>query len=154
MRADFPLPDLSWEPTRELWAGAARGVLQVTRCDACGRFVWYPETPCRYCGGAHLTWSEVSGRGTLFSWSVVHYAWIPQLADRLPFVTGLVALAEDPAVRLVTYVVDCRPDALRCDMPVHVVFRPLRYPGVERTVIAPLFVPDEEPSATQIRPPR
>ena len=141
MHPDFPLPDVNWEPTREFWAGAARGALVITRCDACGRFVWYPETPCRHCGGARLTWTEVSGRGRLFTWSVVHYAWIPQVADRVPFVTGLVALEEDPTIRLVTYVVECAPDALHCDMPVRVVFRPLRYPGGEREVLAPMFTP-------------
>jgi hypothetical protein len=138
---DFPLPDVEWEPTREFWAGAARGALLIPRCAACARYVWYPQVPCRYCGGAHLTWTEVSGRGRLFSWSVVRYAWIPQVADRLAFVSGLVALEEDPSVRLVTCVVDCTPNALRCDMPVRVVFRPLRYAGIERTVLAPMFAP-------------
>jgi len=141
MHPDFPLPDVTWEPARPFWEAAARGVLLITRCEQCGRLVWYPETPCRYCRGASLSWIEVSGRGRLFSWSVVRYAWIPQVADRLPFVTGLVALEEDPAVRVVTYVVDCAPDALRCDMAVQVVFRPLRYPGVAGEVIAPLFTP-------------
>ena len=143
MHPDFPLPDVAWEPTREFWAGAARGQLLITRCDACGRYVWYPEPPCRHCGGTRLTWAEVSGRGTLFSWSVVHYAWIPQFAAQLPFVTGLVALAEDPAVRIVTHVVDCVAEKLRCDMPVRAVFRPLTYPGVARQVVAPLFAPTE-----------
>ena len=148
MHADFPLPDVSWEPTREFWAGAARGQLVITRCDACGRYVWYPESPCRHCGGPHLTWAAVSGCGTLFSWAVLHHAWIPQFKDQLPFATGLVALAEDPAVRLVSYIVDCAPQALRCEMPLQVVFRPLRYPGVAGDVIAPLFKPaqSEEPS--------
>lgn len=141
MHTDFPLPDVHWEPTREFWAGAARGVLLLPRCDTCARFVWYPETPCRGCGGERLTWIEVSGRGRLFSWSVVRHAWIPQFAAQLPFVTALVALDEDPRVRLVTYVVDCAPDALRCDMPVRAVFRPLRYPGVTGEVVAPLFIP-------------
>ena len=141
MHSDFPLPDVDWEPTREFWAGAARGVLRITRCADCARWIWYPEPPCRWCGGARFTWHDASGRGRLFAWSVVRYAWIPQVADRLPFVTGLVALDEDPAVRLVTYVVDCAPAALRCDQPVHVVFRPLQYPGVTRTVMAPLFTP-------------
>jgi len=144
MHADFPLPDVSWEPTRELWAGAARGELMITRCDACGRYVWYPEPPCRHCGGAHLAWTRVSGRGRLFSWSVLHYAWIPQFKDQLPFVTGLVALEEDPAVRLVSYIVDCPPEKLRCDTPVSVVFRPLRYPGVMGEVVAPMFAPAEK----------
>ena len=61
------------------------------RCAACGRYVWYPLAPCRFCGAARLTWTRVSGRGTLFSWSVVHHAWIPQFKGQLPFVTGLVA---------------------------------------------------------------
>ena len=143
MHADFPLPDISWEPTRELWAGAARGELMITRCDTCGRYVWYPESPCRYCGGTHLTWTRVSGRGRLFSWSVLHYAWIPQFKDQLPFVTGLVALEEDPAVRVVSYIVDCLPEKLRCDMAVNVVFRPLRYSGVATEVIAPMFAPTQ-----------
>jgi uncharacterized protein len=141
MHPDFPLPDIDWAPTREFWTGAARGELLITRCDACGRYVWYPEAPCRYCGGAHLTWTRVSGRGTLFSWSVLHYAWIPQFKEQLPFVSGLVALEEDPAVRVVSYIVDCGTAALRCDMPVRAVFRPLHYPGVAREVVAPLFVP-------------
>jgi len=141
MRADFPLPDVTWEPLRQFWAAAARGALAIARCDACRRLVWYPEVPCRHCGGTGLTWTEVSGRGRLFAFSIVRHAWIPQLADRLPFVTGLVALDEDPAVRLVTYVVDCAPAEVCCEMPVRVVFRPLRYPGVSGEVIAPLFVP-------------
>ena len=141
MHPDFPLPDVRWEPTREFWSGAARGELRITRCDACRRYVWYPETPCRYCGGAHLTWTRVSGRGTLFSWTVLHHAWIPQFRAQLPFVSGLVALEEDPAVRVVSYVVDCVPADLRCDLPVRVVFRPLRYPGVAREVSAPMFAP-------------
>jgi uncharacterized OB-fold protein len=141
MHPDFPLPDVDWAPTRELWAGAARGVLRIPRCDQCRRWMWYPEPPCRWCGGAALTWYDTSGRGRLFSWTVVRHAWIPQVADRLPFVTGLVALEEDAAVRVATYIVDCAPASLRCEQPVHAVFRPLRYAGVERTVMAPLFTP-------------
>jgi uncharacterized OB-fold protein len=141
MHQDFPLPDVDWDPTRELWAGAARGRLLITRCDACARYVWYPQPPCRACGGTRLTWTEVSGRGTLFSWSVLHHAWIPQFSEHLPFVTGLVALQEDPAVRVVSYIVDCAAEALRCEMPVEAVFRALRYPGVQREVVVPMFRP-------------
>lgn len=144
MHSDFPLPDIAWEPTRKFWAGAARGELMITRCDACGRYVWYPEPACRFCGAVRLTWTPVSGRGTLFSWSVLHYAWIPQFKEQLPFVTGLVALEEDPAVRVVSYIVDCPPKNLRCDMPVSVVFCPLRYPGVAGKVVAPMFTPAEK----------
>jgi len=140
-RREFPLPDPEWPPTREFWARAARGELVVPRCDACRRWVWYPDVTCRFCGAALLTWTAVSGRGRLFSWSVVRRAFIPQLAAEVPYVAGLVAIEEDAAVRLVSRIVDCEPAALRIDMPMRVVFRPLRFVGVQEKVTAPMFVP-------------
>lgn len=143
-RDDFPLPDVDWPPTAPFWAAAARGELAVPRCDGCGRLVWYPDGACRRCGATASTWVVVSGRGRLFSWSVVHRAFIPQFADAVPFVAALVALDEDPAVRIVTRIVDAAPETLRVDMPVRVTFRPLAVAGVARTVPAPLFAPAEK----------
>ncbi|HXJ33086.1 MAG TPA: OB-fold domain-containing protein [Candidatus Eisenbacteria bacterium] len=140
-RDDFPLPDLGFAPTRPFWDAAARHELAVPRCDACARYVWYPDGACRFCGGAAYTWTTVSGSGRLFSWSVVHRPFIPQLADAVPYVTGLVAIDEDPAVRIVTRVPDCAPERLRIDMPMRVVFRPLRFAEVPGEVVAPMFVP-------------
>ena len=142
-RAEFPLPDVDWEPTREFFAGAARGELVLPRCDACGRYKWFPDGLCRFCWHGSHTWTRVSGQARLFSWTVVRRAFIPQLADRVPYVTGLVTIDEDPAVRLATFVVDCAPETLCMDMPMRVVFRPLRFAGVEGGVIAPVFTPRE-----------
>lgn len=141
MRTEFPLPDVTWEPTREYWAGAARGELRIPRCDSCGRLVWYPHDTCRRCDGTGLTWETLSGRGTLFSWVVVTHAFLPQFADLVPFVPALVALEEDPAVRIATRMVDCEPSDLDFEMPVEVVFRPIEFTGVDGSVVAPLFVP-------------
>ena len=139
MYANFPLPDINWGPTHPFWGAAARGELHITRCDACGCYVWYPQPPCRACGSNRLSWTRVSGNGRLFSWSVVRHAFLPQFAAHLPLITALVALDEDPRVRLVTMLCDTTPDELRCDLPVHVVFRPLRFPGVDGEVMAPFF---------------
>jgi uncharacterized OB-fold protein len=60
----------------------------------------------------------------------------------VPFITALVSLEEDPAVRIVSYVVDCEPEALAADMPVEAVFRPLLFPTVpDRSVLVPMFAP-------------
>jgi uncharacterized OB-fold protein len=141
-RSDFPLPDVEWEPTRPFWAAAARGELAIPRCDACGLLVWYPDRACRGCAGTRHTWTVVSGRGRLYSFSVVRRAFIPAFAADVPYTTGLVALAEDPAVRLVTRIIDCDPAALRIDQALRAVFRPLVFPGIERHVVAPMFVID------------
>ena len=69
------------------------------------------------------------------------HALVPAVRRELPFVTALVALDEDPAVRLVTNLVDCAEERLRAELPVRVVFRPLEFPDVSRRVIAPMFTP-------------
>ena len=138
-RDDFPLPDVDDPLTAPYFAGAARGELMITRCDTCAEYVWYPQEACSVCTGP-LTWTAVSGTGTLFSWAVVRRAFLPAFADQVPFVTALVAIAEDPAVRLPTYLVDADPDSLRADEPVRVTFRPLSFSTVPgKSVIVPMF---------------
>jgi hypothetical protein len=144
VRTEFPLPDVAWEGTREFWAGAARGELVIPRCDGCTKLVWYPEKACRACRGESFTWAPMSGRGRLFAWTVVRHAFLPQFREKLPYVAGLVALEEDPAVRIVSNIVDCKPEELVADMPLRVVFRPLEFAGIPRHVAAPMFVPNPQ----------
>ena len=140
-REDFPLPDISDELVAGYFAGAAAGEVRIPRCSACERWCWYPEAACPACGAA-LIWTATSGRATLFSWAVVWRAFLPAFADIVPFVTALVALAEDPRVRLVTMIIDVSPEALAAEMPLEAVFRPLRFPTVpDREVIVPMFRP-------------
>ena len=141
VRTEFPLPDTTWEPTAEFWAGAARNELRIPRCDSCGRLCWYPREQCRRCKGEQLSWETVSGRATLFSWVVVTHPFLPQFAGLVPFVPALVALEEDPAVRIPTRMVECAPEDLEFEMAVRVAFRPLTFEGVTGEVAAPLFVP-------------
>jgi uncharacterized OB-fold protein len=141
VRTDFPLPDTTWPVLREFWEGAAAGELRIPRCGSCGRYEWYPRDACSGCGGEAMAWTVMSGRATLFSWSEVSFAWVPQFRDKVPFVSALAALDEDPAVRLATLVVDAEPAALQVDMALQVTFRPLEFTGVDGAVVAPLFRP-------------
>jgi uncharacterized OB-fold protein len=138
-RDTFPLPDIAEPLTAPFFAGAARGELCVTRCPECAKFVWYPVERCATCHG-EIEWVRVSGRATLFSWAVVQRAFLPAFESMVPFVTALVALEEDPFVRLCTYLVDSDPATLRADAPVEVVFRPLAFTTVPgRSVAVPMF---------------
>jgi len=141
MRSDFPLPDTTWDRTAGYWEGAAAGELRIPRCDTCGRWCWYPRERCRTCDGESFTWTATSGRGTLFSWVVVTHAFLPQFADLVPFAPALVALDDDPAVRIATRVVDADPATLDFEMPLEAVYRPISFAGVEGEVVAPLFRP-------------
>ena len=141
MSVEFPFPDLAWEPTGPFWAAAARSELAIPRCEACGHWNWYPPERCQACEATSLAWTRVSGRGTLFTWAVVQRAWVKPFDQIAPYVSALVALEEDPAVRVVSYVVDAAPDSLRIDMPLRAVFRPLPLPGAPPELLAPLFTP-------------
>ena len=71
---------------------------------------------------------------------VVERAFLPAFAEMVPFVTALVALEEDPAVRIVALLVDVDPSALTVDQPMAVVFRPLAFPTVpDHAVVVPMF---------------
>jgi len=140
-RDDFPLPDVDDPLTAPYFAGAARGELMITRCEACDTYVWYPDEQCPHCRG-ELTWAPVSGDATLFSWAVVRRGFLPAFAEQVPFVTALVAIDEDPAVRLATYLVEADPETLEADEPVRVTFRSLAFPTVpNKSVIVPMFEP-------------
>ena len=147
----FPLPDPAFEPLAPLWAAAAAGEFRLPRCTACGRFDWYPTGTCRACGSEHVEWQVLSGRGTLFSWAVVHRALHKPLAPLGSYISAIVAIEEDPSTRFVTRLVDSRPGRLRGDMAVIVRCRDAGYPVVVTGRIVPLFVPaaieDRDPAA-------
>jgi hypothetical protein len=114
-----PLPRPS-PLTRPFWDGLAEGVLRVQRCATCRAHVFYPRAHCPACLSPDLTWVEASGRGRVYSFTIVRRAMNPAFAQDVPYVYAIVELDEGP--RLMTNVVGCPPDAVRVDMPVKAVY--------------------------------
>ena len=111
------------EPTPEsqpFWDACARGQLVVQRCGSCGRSWFPPSSRCQHCWGADHTWTPVSGRGRVFSFTVFRRAYAPQLAAQLPYVVGVIELEE--GLRLISNVVGCEPDDVGAGLPVEVCF--------------------------------
>jgi uncharacterized OB-fold protein len=100
-----------WEATRE-------GRLTVQRCQECGAYIWTPQWACRECLSESLQWTEVSGRGTVYTYVVVHRAAIP--AFKAPYTIAVVELEEGP--RFFSDVIDIDPAEVRIGMPVEVAF--------------------------------
>lgn len=118
VRFDLPTPD----PFTQRWWDAARERrLLVMRCGACGRAHFYPRPFCPFCWSEDVHWEEASGRGTVYTYSVVYQNDLPPFSSRVPYVAAIVELAEGP--RMMTNIVDCDPAALRVGMPVEVTFR-------------------------------
>jgi hypothetical protein len=114
-----PLPAAS-EITQPFWDGLRAGELRIQRCLECSRHVFYPRTVCQHCLSDRLEWVTASGRGTLYSFTVVRRAMNPAFQADVPYVYAIVELEEGP--RVTTNVVNCELDALRVDMPVKAVY--------------------------------
>lgn len=112
-----PLPKPS--PTsRPFWEAARRHELQLQHCGACGKFIYYPRPRCPHCTSDNLKWERVSGRGKLYSYTIVRRASTRSFADA-PYVLAIVELDEGP--RLTTNLV-APQDQLKIGMPVAVHF--------------------------------
>ena len=112
-----PLP----KPTaisRPFWDAAKRHELMLQRCGACSKFIYYPRPRCPHCFSDQLNWEQCSGKGKLYSYTVVRRAASRAFADA-PYVLANVELAEGP--RMTTNIV-APPEQLRVDMPVTVFF--------------------------------
>jgi uncharacterized OB-fold protein len=114
-----PAPAVSPE-AKPYWDAAAEGRLLLQRCADCEAVIWYPRGFCPACSGSRLDWFEASGRGTVYSFTVVRRGAMGLYAGTEPYVLAYVELDEGP--RVMTNVVDCDPDAVSVGDAVSAVF--------------------------------
>ncbi|MDT3440667.1 MULTISPECIES: thiolase C-terminal domain-containing protein [unclassified Pseudofrankia] len=113
------LPRLT--PANEwFWKSGADDRLRIQGCDDCGTLVHPPTPICPKCRSRACAPTEVSGRGTVIGFTVNAHQWLPGFEP--PYVVAVVALAEQPDVRLTTNVVGCPPDDVRVGQEVAVRF--------------------------------
>lgn len=130
--AEQPIPRRSPD-TEFFWTAGAEGVLRILGCDDCGRLTHPPGPRCRHCRSAAVAPRDLSGRATLWSWSLVHQPFVTWL--EVPYLLGIVAVAEDETVHLTTNLVAVAEDELSIGMPMTVCFEPVDW------VHLPLFRP-------------
>ena len=114
-----PLPEISPEMA-PFWDAARRHELVVQRCTGCGAYRFPARELCSRCLSRDSGWQRVSGRGTLFSFAVMHQASHPGFAAEVPYAVVTVELEE--GVRLLSNVIGCAPSDLQIGMPLEVVF--------------------------------
>ena len=115
-----PVPTVTLE-TQPYWDATAEGRLVLPRCDACDTVIWYPRRFCPACGSSNVSWIDASGRGAIYSFTVVRKGG-GQYREADPFVVAYVELDEGP--RMMTNIVDCDPASLTIGDRVEVVFHP------------------------------
>jgi uncharacterized OB-fold protein len=108
--------------TEPFWVAAGKHQLIVQRCLNCG-IVRHPPGPfCPKCRTQESEWVDLSGRATLYSFTVIRHALVPQLRDYLPMVIAVVEPEEAPSARLVANLVDVAVGDVSIGMSLEVVW--------------------------------
>jgi uncharacterized OB-fold protein len=116
-----PLPVIT-PLTQFFWDGLRERRLLILRCQSCGHYVHYPRPVCNRCRSIDLAPEEVSGRGTLYAYTVTMQAFHPYFVDKIPYTLALVELDEQRGLRITTTIVDCPEDELKTGMAVELVW--------------------------------
>jgi hypothetical protein len=110
----IPAPQVNPE-IQPFFDAAAQGRLMIKRCAACGQTHHYPRALCPFCASERTEWVPASGRGTIYSYSVMRR--VP-----VPYAIAYVTLEE--GVTMMTNIVDCDLDGLRIGQSVKLTFKP------------------------------
>jgi uncharacterized protein len=129
-----PLDELN----RPFWTGGATGVLRITRCQSCLRWVFPLSATCAECGGS-TAYEATSGRGTVFTHTTNAHPYNPGVP--VPYNISIVELVDQEGLRFTTNVVECPPEDVHIGMPVTVQFEQ------HGEVFVPVFAPDLPKSA-------
>jgi uncharacterized OB-fold protein len=118
---EMPAPAVSRE-TLPWWQAAAEHRLVVQTCAACGTPRHPPGPMCPRCRSLDVRWQELPGTGTVYSYTVVHQAFLPALAAHLPYIVAVLELDGAPDVRFISNLVEVGIEAVQVGMHVEVVW--------------------------------
>jgi uncharacterized protein len=116
------IPPAITEETQPFWDAAAEGRLVVERCGSCATESFPPRGMCRACRSRDVELVEVTSVGHVYSFTVNHQRWLPDL--EVPFAIVLVEFADHPGVRVTGRLRGCPPEDVAIDMAVAIDFEP------------------------------
>ena len=116
----------------------------MQRCDDCGLRPFPPRAHCPECGGRVLTWRAVSGRGSVYSFTIARRPPHPVFAGHDALVIAIIELEE--GARMISNVGRCAPASVRIGRPVCVAFEPID----DSDVVLPVFQPSEAPDGPRM----
>jgi uncharacterized protein len=120
------------DDNREFWTSGESGSLRLPFCVACDHWIFPPVRLCATCG-SEAEHRPVSGRGRVFTYTVNHHAFNPEVT--VPYVIAIVELIEQDGLRFTTNIVNCQPEAVTVGLPVQVLFE------AQGEFLVPVFEP-------------
>ena len=106
--------------SKPFWEATKRHELVLPRCRTCSKIFFYPREQCPNCYSSDLDWTQVSGKGRLYTFTVVHQTAHPAFQPDAPHIYAIVQLNEGP--RMPSNLIGCDIEDARIDMAVEAVF--------------------------------
>ena len=131
-----PLPHPLTPEAKPYWDGLKEHKLRLPKCEDCGKPFFYPRILCPFCQSRCITWIQASGQGKLYAFEIAYQSFNPAFKIKPPYILAMIELAEGPHMYSNLIHIEPDPKAVKCDMPVEVVFEKLT-----DDITIPLFQP-------------
>lgn len=93
-----PLPKIGELDTQAFWQATKDGAFKYQQCDSCDTVVFYPRRHCTGCTSGNLSWKTASGKGTVYTYSIVRQSYHPFFRNLVPYAVAWVDLEEGPRI--------------------------------------------------------
>jgi uncharacterized OB-fold protein len=77
--------------SQPFWDGLGDEKVRLQRCDDCSTWVYYPRVRCPVCLSPRLSWHDVDGAGSVFTFTIARQATAPAFVDDVPQLLAVVA---------------------------------------------------------------
>ena len=108
--------------------GWREGKLLLQRSRQGGPLFFYPRPLCPFTGSEDLVWVEVSGRGVIVSFSIIHRPNHPAFSEEVPIILAEVQIEE--GATLLARIVGCNAGKVKSGMKIKLLSpeKARRYP--------------------------
>lgn len=108
--------------TQPFWDECRNHRLSLQRCDSCSKYRFYPTAACPHCSSSACHWEPVSGRGEVYSWTVVEKTHDPYWQQLAPYVCAVIELREQQGLFMPGLMTGIEPSKICGGLPVEVYF--------------------------------
>ena len=118
-----PLPQqVKGVVSRKYWDSLKEEKFMYQKCNDCDVSIFYARVICPNCMSENLSWHQSAGKGTIYSYTTVFRTGAPGFTSEVPYVVGLVDLAE--GIRVMANIIGWDdPEALQIDQAVQIEFQ-------------------------------
>ncbi|MFJ8235701.1 Zn-ribbon domain-containing OB-fold protein [Ureibacillus sp. NPDC094379] len=107
--------------TKVYWEACQQQKLLIQQCKECEHIQFYPRLMCTKCSCREVDWIEACGLAKVLTYTIVHRPILPAYQKVAPYILAVVQLDEGPT--MMTNIVNCPLDEIKCDMNVKVMFQ-------------------------------